>query len=376
MSGCFVVTAGGTGGHLFPAEALARELLNLGRNVHLVTDQRTDVFGERVLETKVHHVRAARPTGSPAQAARGLAELAAGVVQARRLLLRLKPAAVVGFGGYPSIPTMAAAVYLRLPTMIHEQNAVLGRANRLLAPITRQLATGFVTAAGLRSADGARAVHTGNPVRPAFLEAGRKDYFPPPPGGPIELLVLGGSQGAHVLSEIMPPTLMMLPTGLRKRLQISQQARAEDVPTVSEIYRGGNIAAELNSFFDDVPERLARAHLVICRAGASTVAELAAVGRPALLIPYPFATDDHQTANARAFSDAGGGWTIPQSGLAPAALAARLEDLFADNASPLATAARRAWEFGRRDATQRLAQLALSLERGRTGRLELCRSVA
>jgi UDP-N-acetylglucosamine--N-acetylmuramyl-(pentapeptide) pyrophosphoryl-undecaprenol N-acetylglucosamine transferase len=375
VSGCFVVTAGGTGGHLFPAEALARELLNLGRSVHLVTDQRTDVFGERVPETQVHHMRAARPTGSPAQAARGLAELATGIVQARRLLLRLKPAAVVGFGGYPSIPTMAAAVYLRLPTLIHEQNAVLGRANRLLAPIAWQIATGFVTAAGLRSADGVRAVHTGNPVRPAFLETGRKDYFLPPPAGPIELLILGGSQGAHVLSETVPPALMMLPTGMRKRLRISQQARPEDVATVSEIYRRGNIAAELNSFFDDVPERLARAHLVICRAGASTVAELAAVGRPALLIPYPFATDDHQTANARAFSAAGGGWMIPQSGLASATLAARLENLLADNAE-LATAARRAWEFGSRDATQRLAQLALSLEHGRTGRLQLRRSVA
>jgi UDP-N-acetylglucosamine--N-acetylmuramyl-(pentapeptide) pyrophosphoryl-undecaprenol N-acetylglucosamine transferase len=374
VSGCFVVTAGGTGGHLFPAEALARELLNLGRSVHLVTDQRTDVFGERVLDTKLHHVRAARPAGSPAQAALGLAELAVGVVQARRLLQRLKPAAVVGFGGYPSIPTMTAAVYLRLPTLIHEQNAVLGRANRLLAPIAWQIATGFVTVAGLRPADGVRAVHTGNPVRPAFLEAG-KDYFPPPPAGSIELLVLGGSQGARVLSEIVPPALMMLPTGLRKRLRISQQARPENVATVAKIYREGGIAAELNSFFDDVPERLARAHLVICRAGASTVAELAAVGRPALLIPYPFATDDHQTANARAFSDAGGGWTIPQSGLASAALATRLEDLLADTAL-LATAARRAWEFGRRDATQRLAQLALSLERGRTGRLELRRSAA
>jgi UDP-N-acetylglucosamine--N-acetylmuramyl-(pentapeptide) pyrophosphoryl-undecaprenol N-acetylglucosamine transferase len=375
VSGCFVVTAGGTGGHLFPAEALARELLNLGRSVHLVTDKRTNVFGERGIEAKVHHVRAARPTGSPAQAARGLAELAAGIVQAHRLLLRLKPAAVVGFGGYPSMPTMAAAVYLRLPTLIHEQNAVLGRANRLLAPMARQIATGFVTATGLRSADRARAVHTGNPVRAAFLEAGRKDYFPPPDGGAIELLVLGGSQGAHILSEIVPPALMMLPAGLRKRLRISQQARPEDVATVSEIYRDGGIAAELNSFFDDVPERLARAHLAICRAGASTVAELAAVGRPALVIPYPFATDDHQTANARAFSNAGGGWMIPQSGLTATTLAARLEDLLADNAV-LANTARHAWEFGRRDAARQLAQLALSLERGRTGRLELCGSVA
>ena len=164
---------------------------------------------------------------------------------------------------------------------------------------------------------------------------------------------------------------MMLPLRLRERLRISQQVRPEDLAAVSEIYRGGEIAAELKSFLDDVPERLVRAHLVICRAGASTVAELAAVGRPALLIPYPFATDDHQTANAGALSDAGGAWTIAQSSLAPASLAARLEYLFADSAV-LATAARDAWKFGRRDATQRLAQLALSLELGGAGRPVLC----
>jgi len=371
VSGCFAVTAGGTGGHLFPAEALARELLSLGRAVHLVTDERIDIFGDRVFGAEVHRLRAARLTGSPAQAVRGLATLAAGAVQARRLLRQLSPAGVIGFGGYPSVPTMAAAAYLRLPIMIHEQNAVLGRANRLLAPMARQIATGFPTAVGLRPADRARAVHTGNPVRPEFVKAGRKDYSAPQPGGPIELLVLGGSQGAHALSKIVPRAVMMLPLRLRERLRISQQVRPEDLAAVSDIYRGGEIAAELKTFFDDVPERLVRAHLVICRAGASTVAELAAVGRPALLIPYPFATDDHQTANAGALSDAGGAWTIAQSSLAPASLAARLEYLFADSAV-LATAAQDAWEFGRRDATQRLAQLALSLELGGAGRPELC----
>ncbi len=211
---------------------------------------------------------------------------------------------------------------------------------------------------------------------PAFLEAGRKDYSRRLTGGPIELLVLGGSQGAHVLSEIMPPALMMLPTGLRKRLRISQQARAEDVATVSEIYRGADIAAELNSFFDDVPERLARAHLVICRAGASTVAELAAVGRPALLIPYPFATDDHQTANARAFSRCGRWLDDPAIGPCASTLAARLEDLFADNA--------RRWLLPRdghgssADAMRRSVWPSSRFlsNAARTGRLELCGSVA
>ena len=184
--------------------------------------------------------------------------------------------AVIGFGGYPSIPTMLAAAYLGLPTVIHEQNAVLGRANRLLAPRAQRIATGFPTTAGLRPADRARAVHTGNPVRPAILAVGEADYRAPEPGGPIELLILGGSQGARVLSEVMPPALAALPARLRKVLRISQQVRPEDFAAVAEIYRGNGLAADLNSFFDDVPERLARAHLAICRAGASTVAELAA----------------------------------------------------------------------------------------------------
>ncbi len=359
-SGAFVLAAGGTGGHLFPAEALAAELVARGRPVHLLTDSRADAFSGRIPGVEIHRVRAAGLGGGPVRAAHGVAELAAGTVQARRLLRRLRPRAVIGFGGYPSVPTMLAAASLGLPTALHEQNAVLGRANRLLAPRVGRIATGFPETAGLRPADHARAVHTGNPVRPAILAIGEPSYRPPAPGHPIELLILGGSQGAHVLSEIVPAALAALPASLRTVLRVSQQARPEDRGAVAEAFAQTGIAAEIESFFADVPQRLTRACLAICRAGASTVAELSAIGRPVLLIPYPYATDDHQTANARAFAAAGGGWVIAQADLRPDTLAARLIDLLGDGAA-LTLAAERAHAFGRRDAARHLAALALGL---------------
>ncbi len=363
MSGAFVLAAGGTGGHLFPAEALAAELVELGRQVYLLTDSRADAFAGRIRGVELHRVRAGRFGGGPVRAAHGLAELAAGVVQARRLLRRLRPQAVLGFGGYPSVPTMLAASSLGIPSLLHEQNAVLGRANRLLAPRVRQIATGFPQTAGLRPADNARAVHSGNPVRPAILAIGDPGYRPPAPGEPVEILILGGSQGARALSEMMPPALAALAPDLRASLRVSHQARPENLAAVAEAYAQAGIAAEIASFFTDVPQRLARAHLAICRSGASTVAELAAIGRPAVLIPYPFAADDHQTANARAFAEAGGGWAVAQAGLRVDTLAARLADLFGDGAA-LTLAAGRARAFGRRDAARHLALLALALDPG------------
>jgi UDP-N-acetylglucosamine--N-acetylmuramyl-(pentapeptide) pyrophosphoryl-undecaprenol N-acetylglucosamine transferase len=358
----FVLAAGGTGGHLFAAEALAGELADRGRRVHLLTDSRADAFAGRLPGIEIHRVRAGRLGGGPVRAAYGLAELAAGAVQARRLLRRLLPQAVIGFGGYPSVPTMMAAASLGLATLIHEQNAVLGRANRLLAPRVRRIATGFPETAGLRPADHARAVHTGNPVRPAILVVGELGYAPPLPGGAVELLILGGSQGAHILSKIVPPAVAALPPALRAILKVSQQARPEDLAAVVKAYAANGIAAEVESFFADVPQRLARAHLAICRAGASTVAELSAIGRPALLIPYPYATDDHQTANARAFAAAGGGWAVAQADLRADTLAAHLASLLGSDGAALTVAAQRARAFGRREAARQLAQLALALE--------------
>jgi UDP-N-acetylglucosamine--N-acetylmuramyl-(pentapeptide) pyrophosphoryl-undecaprenol N-acetylglucosamine transferase len=370
VSTSVALAAGGTGGHVFPAEALAAELIEHGTRVHLLSDRRVGAFADRVPGIEVHRVHAGRFGGGPSQAVRALAELTFGIVQAHRLLRRLAPARVIGFGGYPSLPTMLAASFLGLPTILHEQNAVLGRANRLLAPRVKQIATGFPVTAGLRTADRLRAIYTGNPVRPAILAAGTARYRAPEFGQPIELLILGGSQGAHVLSEIVPPALAALPLRLREVLRISQQVRPEDLAAVTSVYRENSITADLNTFFDDLPARLARAHLAICRAGASTVAELAAVGRPAVLIPYPHATDDHQTANALAFAEAGGGWVIPQSSLAADTLAFRFERLLADRAA-LSAAAQHAGNFTRRDATRRLARLALDLDPPICGRGEL-----
>jgi UDP-N-acetylglucosamine--N-acetylmuramyl-(pentapeptide) pyrophosphoryl-undecaprenol N-acetylglucosamine transferase len=355
-----VLAAGGTGGHRFPAEALAGELIARGRRVHLLTDARTDAFAGRLAEVDVHRVRAGRLGGGPIRNAGAFAELAVGTVQAGRLLRRLSPAGVIGFGGYPSVPTMLAAAYLGLPTVIHEQNAVLGRANRLLAARVGHIATGFPTTRGLRPADMDRAIYTGNPVRQAVLAVGEGGYLAPRPGEPIELLVLGGSQGARVFSEIVPAALAALPAPLRGALRVSQQARPEDLAATARRYAELDIAVELESFFADVPHRLAQAHLVLCRAGASTVAELAAAGRPALLVPYPYAADDHQTANAQAFVEAGGGWTVPQADLGSAVLACQLEQLLGDRAR-LTAAARAAFLFGRRDAARLLALLALAL---------------
>lgn len=348
---------------MFPAEALAGELLARGRNVHLLCDGRADSFARRFPKVEFHHVRAGRVGGGPGQAVCGVAGIAMGVVQARRLLRRLAPAGVIGFGGYVSVPTMLAARCLGLPTVIHEQNAVLGRANRVLAPQAHRIATGFPETAGLRPADRLRAIHTGNPIRPAVLAIADTSYTAPAGGGPIELLILGGSQGAHILGEIVPPAMAALPAVLRGRLRISQQVRSEDRACVTEHYQESGIAAELDSFFDDVAMRLFRAHLVICRAGASTVAELAAFGRPAILIPYPYATDDHQTANARAFAEAGGGWLVPQAGLSQDGLSRRIESLLTDRTA-LTAAATSAARFGRRDAAQHLARLVLDLAPG------------
>jgi UDP-N-acetylglucosamine--N-acetylmuramyl-(pentapeptide) pyrophosphoryl-undecaprenol N-acetylglucosamine transferase len=356
----FVLAAGGTGGHLFPAEALARELVRQGGAVHLATDRRADAFAEKVPGVAVCQVRAGRFGGGPLRVAYGVAEMALGIVQARRLLRRLAPDAVVGFGGYASVPTMFAASQLGVPTLIHEQNAVLGRANRLLASRVSRIATGFAETAGLRPGDTSRVVHTGNPVRPAILAAGQTDYTPPDPGRPIELLILGGSQGARIFSDVVPSALAALPPQLRGALRVSQQARPEDRDRAIADLQTNGITAEVETFFNDVPARLARAHLVICRSGASTVAELAATGRPALLVPYPHATDDHQAANARAFAEAGAGWSIPQSSLTPALLTERLAELLGDR-DRLSHAAAQARRFGCDDAAERLAGLVLEL---------------
>lgn len=358
MSARIVLAAGGTGGHIFPAEALSAELIARGHGVSLVTDRRGGGFGDRIA-VETHRISAGGLTGTGLVGrAQGVVQLGVGLFQARTLLGRLKPGAVVGFGGYASVPTVLAASFAGIPAVLHEQNAVLGRANRMLAKRVTRIAISFPQVA---HADPAHAVLTGNPVRPGIAALADATY--PAIADEIRILVVGGSQGARVFSRLIPEAVALLPADMQRRLRIAQQARAEDLETAKANYAKLAANVELAPFFTDMPERLRVAHLVICRSGASTVAELTAAGRPAILVPYPFATDDHQTANARALDSMGAAWLMPEAATTPALLAERLTALVAQPET-LARAAGAARQLGRRDAAQRLADLVLSLVRG------------
>jgi UDP-N-acetylglucosamine--N-acetylmuramyl-(pentapeptide) pyrophosphoryl-undecaprenol N-acetylglucosamine transferase len=356
-----ILAAGGTGGHLFPAEALARELMSRGRAVALVTDRRGQAFPVDGVTT--YRVPAGRNGAGIVARVKGVVEIARGVLAASALLKRLAPGAVVGFGGYPSVPTMVAARRLGLPTVIHEQNAVLGRANRMLAPGVARVATAFASVAGLGASDRGKIVQTGNPVRPAILAVRDRPYAPPMEAGEIRLLVTGGSQGARILSRIVPAALTRLPPSLQKRLTVSQQVRPEDLEQVAAAYHGSGLDIEMRSFFDDIPVRLAAAHLVIGRAGGSTTAELTVAGRPAILVPLASALADEQTANARELADRGAAWLVPESGFTAEALAALLERILGDPAG-LVRAAAAAHALGQPAAAAALADLVDSLGSG------------
>ena len=281
-----VLAAGGTGGHVFPAEALARELLGRGLRVALFTDKRGNMFGDN-LPVPMYRIRASSLGKGLFGNARSLIEMGLGVLQARRLLRRLRPAAIVGFGGYPSVPSLYAAARLNIPIILHEQNAVLGRANRAAMGKARLIATSFPHVTGLKANNNVRVVHTGNPVRPPFAALRATPYAPVTDDGPVRLLVLGGSLGARVFGQIVPKAVALMPEHLRHRLIVAQQCRAEDNEVTHAAYAGAGIEAELSPFFRDVPERMAQAHLVIGRSGGGAVAELTAIGRPAILVPFP-----------------------------------------------------------------------------------------
>ncbi len=352
-----LVAAGGTGGHVFPAKALAEALLARGRRVALVTDRRGTAFETVGGALDVHRIRAAGIAGRGLLAkARAGVELLLGYFEARRLVRALRPVAVVGFGGYASVPTVLAAAARGVPVILHEQNAVLGRANRLLAPRATAIAVSFAEVEKVGAADRGKLVLTGNPVREAIRDL--RDAVLPPlaPTAPIDLLVTGGSQGATVFAELVPAAIASLPDALRARLRLSQQAREGELEGVVAAYRRLGVAADVRRFFDDMPARLAAARLLICRSGASTVAENTVAGRPALLIPYPHAIDDHQSANARAIAAAGGALVLPQASSDAGTLAAQLIRLLGDPAA-LATMAAAARAAGVPDAVDRLADL-------------------
>jgi UDP-N-acetylglucosamine--N-acetylmuramyl-(pentapeptide) pyrophosphoryl-undecaprenol N-acetylglucosamine transferase len=359
-----VLAAGGTGGHMFPAEALARALIARGIRVALLTDQRGQAFGETLPSVEVHRIRASRLPRYALDRLRAAIEMGLGGLEARTLLRGLGPSVVVGFGGYPSIPTVFAASLCRIPIVLHEQNALLGRANRRLASRAQAIATSFATVKFMPAT--ARTVLTGNPVRPGVLAVRDVAYAAPVAGGPLSILVTGGSQGARIFSEILPAAMALLPPGLKARLRIVQQCRPEDIESVTADYRAAGIDAELSTFFSDMPARLSACHLAITRSGASTVAELGVAGRPAILVPYPFATDDHQTSNAEAFAQSGGAWVVSQRILTPKLLADRIAGLAA-HPDALARAAAAARREGRPDAADSFAELVISQIGARVG---------
>lgn len=338
-----LLAAGGTGGHVFPAEALTRELLGRGARVGLVTDKRGTQFSSELV-VPVYRVHASSLGTSLFRKVLSFGKMGVGVIQALLLIKKLKPAAVVGFGGYPSFPLLYAASRTNVPILLHEQNAVLGRANRSLLPLAKILATSFPQIRGLPSQHNAVLVHTGNPVRPAFT-AQRATLYPALlEDGPIRLLVLGGSLGAKVFSYVVPKALSLLPATLKRRILVSQQCRAEDIDAARLAFAGAGIEAEVSTFFKDVPERMAEATLVIGRSGGGAIAELTTVGRPSILVPFPHGHAGEQLANAEAIAQAGGAWIIPEKTFTPEALAVRLEALFSlpSNLTKAATAAR-AW---------------------------------
>lgn len=361
-----LIAAGGTGGHMFPAQALAEEMLARGWRVKLSTDPRGARYAGGFPRAVKIVVTASGTFAQGGVLARALAPLRilAGVVASAWRMLRDRPAVVAGFGGYPAVPAMAAAWLTRRPRMIHEQNSVLGRVNRLFAPHVNRVACGLPQRDQPR---GVEAVHIGNPVRAAVLEQVTTPYQRPEPGDagqPFNLVVFGGSQGARVLSDVVPGALLLLSEDWRVRLRLSQQVREEDLARVTATYDGTGIHADLRTFFDDLPARIAGAHLVISRAGASSIADIAAIGRPAILIPYIHAAAGHQSANAHALAGPGGAVVIEEPDLTPETLCEAIRAILGDpaRAAAMAQAAR---DEGRPDAAKRLAALVEELARPR-----------
>jgi UDP-N-acetylglucosamine--N-acetylmuramyl-(pentapeptide) pyrophosphoryl-undecaprenol N-acetylglucosamine transferase len=356
-----ILAAGGTGGHIFPAEALAEMLLSMGERVILVTDSRFAHFQTGALSRiEKRTIRAGTVGGKLHKKILGIVGLLVGILQARKIVKELKPKAVVGFGGYPSFPTVYSAANLGIATLIHEQNSVLGRANRLLASRVGKIATSFPDTQMLAASEQHKVVMTGNPVRTSIRALRDVPYASIAQDGKMHILVTGGSLGASVFSEVVPGAIAKLPAALRARVRIDQQCREVELDNTRAAYAAIGVNADLASFFVDLPARLAASHLVIARSGASTVSELASAGRPAILVPLPTAMDNHQYYNANAFEDVGGGWVMTQDGFTVDSLAARLE-AFLMTPETLVKAAENAKKIGSPDAAEKLAALVLSL---------------
>jgi UDP-N-acetylglucosamine--N-acetylmuramyl-(pentapeptide) pyrophosphoryl-undecaprenol N-acetylglucosamine transferase len=350
-----LLAAGGTGGHLFPAEALAVVLEKRGLTVDLATDRRAAHY--KFPARNVHLIPSATVRGrNPIALAKTATMLTLGTAKAWGLIGRIRPAVVVGFGGYPTVPPLLAASWRGVPTILHEQNGVMGRANRFLAGRVTAIATSFPKLAKVDPSVQAKITFTGNPVRAQVIAAAATPYAAP--DGKLRLLVFGGSQGARVMSDIVPKAIERIPAALLVRLSIVQQARAEDIAEVQGTYAQLGVAAEVAAFFDDLPARMAAAHLIISRSGASTVAELSTIGRPSILVPLPGALDQDQFANAGVLQAAGGAIRIEQRDFTPERLAAEIARLAADPAA-LARMAQGSKSAGTVDAAERLADLVV-----------------
>lgn len=360
-----LVAAGGTGGHLFPAQALSEELIARGYRVELATDERGESFHENFPASAVHVLPSETlRSRAPMAMLNTFWTLARGFIKAFRLLGRVRPAVVVGFGGYPTLPPVMAARYRRVPILLHEQNAVMGRANRMLGRHARAIATSFPEIALVDDELKGKLRYTGNPVRQRVMEAAEEPYDAPRPGGEARLLIFGGSQGARIFTDVVPGALARLSNELKSRFRIVQQARREDVKRLAEAYEKVGIQAEVAAFFDDLPQRIANAHLVIARSGASTVSEVALIGRPAILVPLPGSLDNDQLMNASAMAKRGAARLMSQSAFTPNKLADALARLLSnlDELPPMAVAAR---GLGRPNAAKRLADLVEALADGK-----------
>ncbi len=353
-----IIAAGGTGGHMFPAQALAEVMLTRGWRVRLSTDARgaryTGGFPAEVEISQVSSATFAR--GGVLSKAMVPLRIGAGALGAMARMLRDRPAIVVGFGGYPSIPALSAATLLRVPRMVHEQNGVLGRVNQVFATRVDAVACGTWPTT---LPEGVEGVHVGNPVRAAVLDRAGAGYIAPG-DYPMELLVMGGSQGARILSDVVPAALAALPLAMLKNIRVSHQARDEDAERVSTYYAENGIDADVQPFFNDVPRRMSEAQLVISRAGASSVADISVIGRPSILIPYAAATGDHQTANARGLVEAGAAIMVPESRLSPEALAEQIQSILEQPDAALQMS-RAAHSVGKPEAAQALAQMVETL---------------
>ena len=358
-----VLSAGGTGGHVMPAQALAMDLLSRGFKVSLMTDHRGMKYAPLFDGVDVLEVRAGTLGAGLMDKIKGLVKLGIGLVQARSVLGRLEPDVVVGFGGYPSVPGVWAAQNLKIPTILHEQNAIIGKANALLAGKAERIASSMAELQGVDAVERVRTIFTGNPVRADIANLYTRPFPALQEDGPLRILVMGGSLGAQVFSDILPGAFARLSSAHRERLHIVQQCREEYIDDTRQKYKEAGVHAELMPFVEDVPEQLDKAHLVIARSGASTVAEVTTAGRPAIFVPYPHHKDHQQKMNADVVADAGGAWVMAQSGFTKDAVLARIET-FLQNPSVLFKAAENARSCGRPDAARKLGNLVTAIMSG------------